>query len=148
VPHAARRGGAGRWVRSRSVRRGGGAPGVMGVRRQGNGGLVVGGVWKKCEKLLKKKKRSSKFFRMEILRLVCVLKWSPNIPASRAPKLISPYALGGAKFISSPWAQKWLATALVRSPTQPWQVAPVDWYNSGEKNSPTPCARVRGGGIE
>jgi hypothetical protein len=30
---------------------------------------VVGGVWKKCEKLLKKKKRSSKFFRTEILEV-------------------------------------------------------------------------------
>jgi hypothetical protein len=75
---------------------------------------VVGGVWKKCEKLLKKKKGRQNFFGRKFWRLVCVLKKrSPNIPASRAPKLISPYALGGgAKFISSPWAQKWLATAL------------------------------------
>jgi hypothetical protein len=72
----------------------------------------VGVACGKCEKLLKKK-RSSKFFRTG---MVCVLKKrSPNIPAS-PPNLISPYAPwgGGAKFISSPWAQKWLATALSR----------------------------------
>jgi hypothetical protein len=58
----------------------------------------VGGVWKKCEKLLKKKKRSSKFFRTEILEVgLRPKKRSPNIPANRAPKLISPYALGGAQ---------------------------------------------------
>jgi hypothetical protein len=56
-------------------------------------------VEKKCEKLLKKKKkRSSKFFWTEILEVgLRAKKRSPNIPASRAPKLISPYALGGAQ---------------------------------------------------
>jgi hypothetical protein len=43
---------------------------------------VVGGVWKKVTK--KKGRLRAK-------------KRSPNIPASRAPKLISPYALGGRK---------------------------------------------------
>jgi hypothetical protein len=44
---------------------------------------VVGGVWKKCEKLLKKKKGRQNFFGREFWRLVCVLKKrSPNIPAS------------------------------------------------------------------
>jgi hypothetical protein len=101
----------------------------MGVRRQGcrqgngewrvGGGVVGGGVWKKCEKLLKKKKKSRQNFLDGNFGgwSACAKKRSPNIPASRAPKLISPYALGGgvgAKFISSPWAQKWLATALCR----------------------------------
>jgi hypothetical protein len=69
------------------------------------GGGVVGGVWKKCEKLLKKKKKKSRqnFSDGNFWRLVCVLK---KKVAKYSPELISPYALGGAKFISSPWAQK------------------------------------------
>jgi hypothetical protein len=46
--------------------------------------------------LKKKKKGRQNFFWTEILEVgLRVLKRSPNIPASRAPKLISPYALGG-----------------------------------------------------
>jgi hypothetical protein len=96
---------------------------------------VVGGVWKKCEKLLKKKKkRSSKFFRTGILEVgLClkkkVAKYSGQPPP---PKLISPYALGrGAKFISSPWAQKWLATALctgIRTPSHFYTITNINVY--------------------
>jgi hypothetical protein len=57
--------------------------------------LVVGGVWKKCEKLLKKGRQN--FFGREFWRLVCVLKKKvakySGQPAP--PKVISPYALGG-----------------------------------------------------
>jgi hypothetical protein len=59
----------------------------------------VGGVWKKCEKVTKKK-RSSKFFRTGILEVgLRPKKKSPNIPASSPPKVISPYALGGGRKI-------------------------------------------------
>jgi hypothetical protein len=71
---------------------------------------VVGG-----EKLLKKK-RSSKFFRMEILEVGLrlkkkVAKYSGQ-PRPETNFSVHPWG-GGAKFISSPWAQKWLATALI-----------------------------------
>jgi hypothetical protein len=52
----------------------------------------VGGVWKKCEKLLKKKEKRKKkgrqnFFGRKFWRLVCVLKKKvANIPANRAPE--------------------------------------------------------------
>jgi hypothetical protein len=60
----------------------------------------VGGVWKKCEKLLKKKKRSSKFFRTEILEVGLRPKKGRQIFRPAAPrKLISPYALGGGRKI-------------------------------------------------
>jgi hypothetical protein len=58
-------------------------------------GSVVGGVWKKCEKLLKKKSRQN-FLRTGILEVGLrpkkkVAKYSGQPPP---PKLISPYALG------------------------------------------------------
>jgi hypothetical protein len=60
------------------------------------------GGWR-VEKNLKsylKKKRSSKFFRTGILEVGLRTPWGGG---------------GGAKFISSPWAQKWLATALAHA---------------------------------
>jgi hypothetical protein len=79
---------------------------------------VVGGVWKKCEKLPKKGRQN--IFGREFWRLVWVLKKrSPKYSGQPPAKLISLYALaGGAKFISSPWAHKWLATALLTKPTE------------------------------
>jgi hypothetical protein len=67
-------------------------------------------VWKKCEKLLEKQ-RSSKFIRF-FLTGILEGGLRPKYAGQPRPKVISPYALGGAKFISSPWAHKWLATAL------------------------------------
>jgi hypothetical protein len=89
---------------------------VMGCR-QVNGewrvpGAVVSGVWKKCENLLKKKGRQI-FSDGKFWRVVCVVKKGRHIFRSAPLETNFPYALGGgAKFISSPWAQKWLATAL------------------------------------
>jgi hypothetical protein len=113
-------------------RKGGGRPGRLpgaqargGARqgcRQGNGELVV--VWwvacgKKCEKSLKKKKKKVKIFWTEILEVgLRVLKkvakyysGQPRPETNFSDFSVRPWG-GGAKFISSPWAQKWLATAL------------------------------------
>jgi hypothetical protein len=76
---------------------------------------VVGGVWKKCEKLKKKKKKKVvKIFWTEILEVgLRVLKKVAKYSGQPRPETnFSVCPWGGAKFISSPWAQKWLATAL------------------------------------
>jgi hypothetical protein len=72
-------------------------------------------VGKNVEKLVKKKeKRWLKYFGRKFWRLVCVLKKVAKYSGQPRPETnfsARPWG-GGAKFISSPWAQKWLATAL------------------------------------
>jgi hypothetical protein len=72
----------------------------------------------KCEKLLKKKKKVVKIFSdgnfLEVglrPKKKKVAKYSGPPPETNFS--LRPLGGGGAKFISSPWAQKWLATALV-----------------------------------
>jgi hypothetical protein len=101
-------------------RRGGRAFSTKGGQgcRQGNRGMegscaVVSGVWKKCENLQKKK--VVKFFRTGILEGGLRPKKKKGRQIFRPAPPETNFSLrpcGGAKFISSPWAQKWLATAL------------------------------------